>query len=271
MKQLEFRFMTSRMYDLANYVENGMHVWMSVLGANLLGLGSVTNQADFRGIYPLWNYKDDGWYSQQLYINEHTGCHTDSPAHRREGAKWTIDKVALNHFVAPCVIVNASHYGPEEGDWIFDMSMFRDWMSKNPNLKVNKGDIVCFSQNMVHKWALHNHGFHRDWVTTKFPGIGGDVAKYLVDKGVVGALTDVTSIDAAMTAQRGKGTDQENNVTHVTLFSNGIYVTENVGADLQQAANSKGLAFVMPCMNTNHGSGGHSRIWYFEGLDIPIE
>jgi len=152
----------------------------------------------------------------------------------------------LNHFVAPCLIVNASHYGPEEGDWIFDMSMFRDWMNKNPNLKVNKGDIVCFSQNMVHKWALHNHGFHRDWVTTKFPDIGGDVARYLVDKGAVGALTDVTSIDAAMTAQRGKGTDQENNVTHVTLFSNGIYVTENVGADLQQAANARSLAFVMP-------------------------
>jgi kynurenine formamidase len=272
MKQLEFRFMTSTMHDLANYLENGMHIWMSVLGANLLGVGgSVTNSGDFRGIYPLWNYKDDGWYSQQLFINEHTGTHTDSPAHRREGAKWTIDKIALKHFVAPCLIVNASHYGPEEGDWIFDMNMFKDWMSKNPSLKVNKGDIVCFSQDMVHKWALHNHGFHRDWVTTKFPGIGPDVAKYLKDKGVVGALTDVTSIDAAMTAQRGKGTGQENNITHVTLLGNGIYVTENVGGDLQQAANSKGLAFVMPCMNTKNGSGGHSRIWYFEGLDIPIE
>ena len=272
MKQLEFRFMTSTMHDLSNYVENGMHVWMSVLGANLLGVGgSVTNSGDFRGIYPLWNYKDDGWYSQQLFINEHTGTHTDAPAHRREGAKWTIDKIALNHFVAPCLIVNASHYGPEEGDWLFDMNMFQDWMSKHPGLTVNKGDIVCFSQDMVHKWALHNHGFHRDWVTTKFPGIGGDVAKYLKDKGIVGALTDVTSIDAAMTAQRGKGTGQENNVTHVTLLGNGIYVTENVGGDLQQAANSKGLAFVMVCMNTKNGSGGHSRIWYFEGLDIPIE
>ncbi len=57
----------------------------------------------------------------------------------------------------------------------------------------------------------------------------------------------------------------------MTLLGKGIYVTENVGGDLQQAANSKGLAFVMPCMNTKSGSGGHSRIWYFEGLDIPIE
>jgi kynurenine formamidase len=81
----------------------------------------------------------------------------------------------------------------------------------------------------------------------------------------------VTSIDAAMTCQRGKGTDQENNITHVTLLGKGIYITENVGGDLQQAANSKGFAFVMPCMNTKNGSGGHSRIWYFEGLNIPIE
>jgi kynurenine formamidase len=271
MKALEGKFMACPMHDLANYVENGMHIWMSVVGANLLGLGSVTNMANFRGIYPLWNYRDDGWYSQQLFINEHTGTHTDSPAHRREGAKWTIDKIALNHLVAPCLIVNASRYGPEEGDWIFDMNMFQDWMSKHSGLTVNKGDIVCFSQDMVHKWALHNHGFHRDWVTYHFPGIGGDVAKYLKDKGIVGALTDVTSIDAAMTCQRGKGTDQENNITHVTLLGNGIFITENVGGDLQQAADSKGLVFVMPCMNTKNGSGGHSRIWYFEGLDIPIE
>jgi kynurenine formamidase len=272
MVALEKKFMAAPMHDLANYVENGMHVWMGVLGANLLGVGgSVNNGADFRGIYPLWTYKDDGWYSQQLFINEHTGTHTDSPSHRKEGAKWTIDKVALDHFVAPCLIVNGSHYGPEEGDWMFDMNMFQDWMSKHPGLTVNQGDIVCFSQDMVHKWALHNHGFHRDWVTTKFPGIGPDVAKYLKDKGVVGALTDVTSIDAAMTAIYGKGNDVTNNPTHITLLGNGIYVTENVGGDLQQAANSKGMAFVMPCMNTKNGSGGHSRIWYFEGLDIPIE
>lgn len=271
MVALEKKFNAAPMYDLANFVENGMHVWESVLGANLLGLGSVAKAGDFRGIYPNMTYEKDGWYGQQLFFNEHTGTHTDAPAHRREGAKWTLDKIPLNHFVAPCVIVNASRYGAEEGDWILDMSMFQDWMDKHPDLTINKGDIVCFSQDMVHKWALHNHGMHRDWVTYTFPGIGGDVAKYLKDKGIVGALTDVTSIDAAMTAMRGKGTDVTNNPTHVTLLGNGIFVTENVGGQLQLAANSKGLAFVMPCMNTKAGSGGHSRIWYFEGLSIPIE
>jgi kynurenine formamidase len=97
------------------------------------------------------------------------------------------------------------------------------------------------------------------------------VAKYLKDKGVVGVLTDITSIDAAMTAMYGKGNDVQNNPTHVTLLGNYIIIGENLGCDLQQAANSKGLVFVMPCMNTKAGSGGHSRIWYFEGLDIPIE
>jgi kynurenine formamidase len=272
MKALEKKFMAAPMFDLANDLRNGMHIWMSVLGANLLGVdGSVTNAGDYRGIYPLWNYKEGGWYSQQLFINEHTGTHTDAPAHRREGAAITLDKVPLTHWVAPMVVVNASRYGPEEGDWEFDMGMFRDWMSKHPDLTINKGDIVCFSQDMAHKWALHNNGFHRDWVTTKFPGIKGDVAAFIRDKGVVGALTDVTSIDAAMNCQRGKGTNQENNITHVTLLGKGIYITENVGGDLQQAANSKGFAFVMPCMNTKGGSGGHSRIWYFEGLNIPIE
>jgi DNA-directed RNA polymerase III subunit RPC1 len=268
MKALEKQFMAVPMSDLANDIRNGMHVWMGILGSNQVGVGNLD---DFRGIYPWINYKDHGWYGQQIFCNEHTGTHTDAPAHRREGAKWTIDKVDLTHFVAPCVVVNASKYGPEEGNWDFSMGMFRDWMKKHPALTINKGDIVCFSQDMVHKWALHNNGIHRDWVTTQFPGIGGDVAEYLRDKGVVGALTDVTSIDPAMRCQRGKGNSQENNITHVTLLGNGIYVTENVGGDLQQAANSKGLAFVMPCMNTKNGSGGYSRIWYFEGLDIPIE
>ncbi|MDH7499183.1 MAG: cyclase family protein [candidate division NC10 bacterium] len=270
MKELEKKFMAAPMYDLANDLRNGMHIWCAVFGGNLI-TPPVPSLTDFRGIYPWINYQYDGWYGQQLYTNEHFGTHTDAPAHRREGAQWTLDKIPLKNHAAPCLVVNASRYGPEEGDWIFDMSMFKDWMSKHPNLTVNKGDIVCFSQDMVHKWALHNNGIHREWVTYHFPGIGGDVAAYLRDKGVVGVLTDVTSIDAAMTCQRGKGTDQENNITHVTLLGNGIYITENVGGDLQQAANSKGFAFVMPCMLTKAGSGGHSRIWYFEGLDIPIE
>ncbi|MFB0520555.1 MAG: cyclase family protein, partial [Desulfatiglandales bacterium] len=122
MKALENKFMAAPMYDLANYIENGMHIWMGVFGGNQVGLGNLN---DFRGIYPLWTYQYDGWYSQQIFCNEHTGTHTDSPAHRREGAKWTIDKIALNHFVAPCLVVNASGYGPEEGDWDFTMSMFK--------------------------------------------------------------------------------------------------------------------------------------------------
>jgi len=268
MVALEKKFMAVPMFDLANDLRNGMHIWTAVFGGNMVGVPSLN---DFRGIYPWINYQYDGWYGQQLYCNEHFGTHTDSPSHRREGAQWTIDKVPLQHWAAPCLIINASRYGPEEGDWIFNMAMFKDWMSKHPGLTVNKGDIVCFSQDMVHKWALHNNGFHRDWVTYTFPGVGGDVAKHLADKGIVGALSDVTSIDAAMTCQRGKGTDVENNITHVTLLGKGIYITENVGGDLQQAANSKGFAFVMPCINGKAGSGSHSRIWYFEGLDIPIE
>jgi kynurenine formamidase len=268
MKALDAKFMAVPMFDLANDIRNGMHIWMGIFGGNLIGVGNLN---DFRGIYPWISYNYDGWYGQQIFCNEHTGTHTDAPAHRREGAQWTLDKVPLTHWAAPCVIVNASRYGPEEGDWDFDMTMFKDWMGKHPDLTIDKGDIVCFSQDMVHKWALHNNGMHREWVTYQFPGIGGDVAAYLKDKGVVGALTDVTSIDAAMHCQRGKGTSQENNITHVTLLGNGIFITENVGGDLQQAANSKGMVFVMPCMNTKNGSGGHSRIWYFEGLNIPIE
>ena len=270
MKDLEKKIAACPMFDLANDLRNGMHIWSAVFGGNLI-TPPVPSLTDFRGIYPWIQYYDGGFYGEQLYTNEHFGTHTDSPSHRREGAQWTLDKVPMQHWAAPCLIVNAARYGPEEGDWIFDMNMFKDWMSKHPGLTVNKGDIVCFSQDMPHKWALHNWGFHRDWVTYKFPGIGGDVAKYLADKGIVGALSDVTSIDAAMTCMRGKGTDQENNVTHVTLLGKGIYITENVGGDLMQAANSKGFAFVMPCVQLKAGSGFHSRIWYFEGLDIPIE
>ncbi len=265
---LEKKIAAAPMYDLANDVRNGMHIWQGVFGGNLVGVGDLNN---FKGIYPWIAYYDGGFFGNQIFCNEHTGTHTDSPSHRREGAQWTLDKVPMQHWAAPCLVVNASRYGPEEGDWIFDMNMFQDWMMKHPNLTVKKGDIVCFSQDMVHKWALHNNGFHRDWVTYKFPGIGADVAKYVADKGIVGALTDVTSIDAAKVAIYGKGNDVENNPTHINLLGKGIYVTENVGGDLQQAANSKGFAFVMPCVQAKDGSGFHSRIWYFEGLNIPIE
>lgn len=258
---LDKRFRAARAWDLTNYIENGMHIWQGVFGGEYSGTG-ITTWIDYTTA--------GGFWGQKCRMNEHTGTHIDSASHRAEGSKWTIDKHAVSQFFGPSMVCDVSSYGPEEGDWILSLDNFKDYQSKHPKMgQLKKGDLPIFYLGWVDEWAEHVKGFNRDKCTYHFPGVGPDLAQYLVDVGVDGVGTDVTSIDAAKTAIYGKGTPAQNSPTHVILCGNGVWNCENMGAQLPMVLNTKGYVFFMTTPIIKGGSGGHTRVLYFEGLELP--
>jgi len=261
-EKLDKRFRASHMWDLTNYIENRMHIWQGVFGGEYAPTGITT-----------WiTYETaGGFWGQKVRLNEHTSTHIDSASHRIEGRQWTITDHPLSQFYGPSVIIDASSYGPEEGDWILSLRDFKDWQRKHPAIgKLKKGDLPIFYLGWVDEWAKHIKGYEREKCTYHFPGIGPDLAQYLVDVGVDGVGTDVTSIDAAKTAIYGKGRNAaENSPTHVILCGNGIWNCENMGYQLPTAINTTGYVFFMTMPYIKEGSGGSTRVFYFEGLELP--
>jgi kynurenine formamidase len=261
-EQLDARFRAAQMWDLTNYIQNEMHIWQGVFGGEYAPTGITT-----------WiNYDTSGgFWGQKCRLNEHTSTHIDSGSHRIEGKQWTITDHPVSQFYGPAVVIDASSYGPEDGDWILSEGNLKDWQKKHPAIgKLNKGDLPIFYLGWVDEWAKHIKGYEREKETFHFPGIGPDLAQYLVDVGVDGVGTDVTSIDAAMTAIYGKGRNAaENSPTHVILCSNGIWNCENMGYQLALASNSRGYVFFMTMPYIKGGSGGSTRTFYFEGLELP--
>lgn len=259
--KLDARFRAARMWDLTNNIENGMHVWQNVFGGEYSGTG-ITTWIDYE--------KAGGFWGQKVRMNEHTGTHIDSASHRIEGKKWTIDAHPISQFYGPSVVVDASSYGPSEGDWILTADHFKDWQGKHPEIgQLKKGDLPIFYLGWVDEWFMHVKGFEREKCTYHFPGVGPDLAQLLVDVGVDGVGTDVTSIDAAKTAIYGKGTAAQNSPTHVILCGNGVWNCENMGCQLPLVLNTRGYVFFMTMPYIKGGSGGSTRTYYFEGLELP--
>jgi len=260
--KLNRRFRASYMWDLTNYIQNDMHIWQGVFGGEYAPTG-ITNWINYETA--------GGFWGQKVKLNEHTSTHIDSAAHRIEGREMTITDHPVSQFYGPSVIIDASSYGPEDGDWILSLRDVKDWQKKHRAIgKIRKGDLPIFYLGWTDEWAKHIKGYEREKCTYHFPGIGPDLAQYLVDVGVDGVGTDVTSIDAAKTAIYGKGRNAaENSPTHVILCGNGVWNCENMGFQLPMAINTRGYVFFMTMPYIKEGSGGSTRVFYFEGLKLP--
>jgi len=127
--------------------------------------------------------KEDGYYSNMIFLVEHSGTHMDSPAHFIEGAP-TIDKLPLDKFIARGIALDFSDKGP--GGVVFE----RDVESELNRLGVEPG----------RGWyILFRFGWDRvkgeDWI--RYPVISDGVAEMLRSIGVEGIGMDTPSPDNA--------------------------------------------------------------------------
>lgn len=134
----------------------------------------------------------DGNYNCQLSLGDHCGTHVDAPVHFIEGGK-TIDEVDLHQLTGRGRCLNMSHLA-ENAD--ITREMIADWEADNGEILAK--DIVIFRTGYDEKWRCRPHqaAFLQNW-----PGLSGEGAHYLIEKGVTVFGTDAMSLDRFSNAE----------------------------------------------------------------------
>lgn len=155
----------------------------------------------------------DPCHHYQCVLNEHSGTHVDAPAHfmPRGGDTFvTIDQIPPDRFLFPCAVIPIR---PGPGGTVSPGDIHR-WETENGALRSGEG--VFFHTGWDARWATGREGraFLEDW-----PGLSGEAARDLVERGVRAVGTDCLSIDAACAPGMP---------AHHLLLENGVLIFENL-------------------------------------------
>jgi kynurenine formamidase len=191
-------------------------------------------------LYQSYEYGDPACH-YRITMGEHTGTHIDAPLHFvPEGeAHYDIASVPLDRLVGRAVTVEATDLGPDERLTADHVS---DWEAEHGAIEA--GDRVLVRFGWDERWGTGADGraFSEDW-----PGLSGEAAAYLTDRGVTMVGTDAFAIDAA----RAEGFP-----AHHELLGNETYILENL-ANLS-ALPPVSVLFTFP-LKVDGGSGSPIR------------
>lgn len=163
-----------------------------------------------------WPSLGDPAEMNQLVMGDHSGTHVDATSHFvSEGpARKHIDEIPLERFRGRALTM---HFGPFEGANEFvRRAEIEAW--ERENVAVEEGDIVLVDFQWASRWRSVPEGFDylEDW-----PGLHGDAAEHLRDRGVKAVGTDCISLDP------GDGGGGEL-ASHYTLLPAEILIFENL-------------------------------------------
>jgi kynurenine formamidase len=124
----------------------------------------------------------------QIILNEHNGTHADATLHYDREHGKSIDEMPPETFFGPCRVMHFAELG---NNGVVTADRIRAWEKEHG--AVERGDIVIL-----------NYGWHRLWkrmpdhlpYITDYPGLGGDGAELLRERGVKLVGCDTLSIDA---------------------------------------------------------------------------
>jgi kynurenine formamidase len=167
-----------------------------------------------RALYESYEYGDDALH-YGLTMSEHTGTHMDAPIHFiREGegpAHYGTDAIPLERLAGRAATIEATDLGA--GD-LLDVGRIEAWEAEHGSIEA--GDKVLIRYGWDRRWTTGPEGrrFLEDW-----PGLSGEAARYLVDKGVSLVGCDTLAIDATINTE---------NPAHYALLGNEVYIVENL-------------------------------------------
>jgi kynurenine formamidase len=136
-------------------------------------------------------YEADGAYARELEVPEHAGTHFDAPAHFAPGGA-RVDGVPIQSLVRPAVKLDVRPWVDGDAGAAVGADAIR-------LLEERDGAIEAGSAVLVHTgWDAHVADPARylgDPGSPSFPGLAGDAAELLVERGVVGIGIDTLSVD----------------------------------------------------------------------------
>ena len=148
-----------------------------------------------------------------LTISEHTGTHMDAPLHfiPEGSAHYGTDEIPLERLAGRAAAIQATDLGA--GD-LLGVEHVKNWETEHG--PIERKDRVLIRYGWDERWTTGREGrrFLEDW-----PGLSGEAAEYLVEKGVALVGCDTLAVDAA---------NAEENPAHHALLGNEVYVVENL-------------------------------------------
>jgi kynurenine formamidase len=196
-----------------------------------------------------------GWFysSYNLELSEHGGTHLDAPIHFAAG-KQTTDQIPLDRLIGPAAVIDVSAASAADPDYRFTVADVEKWERQHGRLP--DGAILLFRTGFSKRWpnaaAYLGTAERGPEAVAKlhFPGLSGELARFLVDRRKVAAVgVDTASLD------HGQSKDF---IAHRILLGANIPGFENV-ANLDQLPPTGAMVVALP-IKIRGGSGGPLRI-----------
>jgi len=154
----------------------------------------------------------------------HTGTHLETSRHYLH-AGWFLHQVPLDRFFGEGPVLGIRK-GPKEDITPRDL--------ETAGLEIRQGDLVAINTGWFHHYTTPKEDWDRaKYYFTHNPGLNGESAAWLAERGVHTVLIDTPAIDAAPHMPIG---DRQ---AHMTLFKHDIPVVENLGQDLDRVTGKR--------------------------------
>lgn len=161
---------------------------------------------------------ENGYYSNRLTLNEHTGTHMDAPAHFHADG-MTAESIPVEQLIAPLVVIDISTRAASDPDAQLTPDDILAWETANGMLPA--GAFIAMYSGWESRLSDPDSFINVDASGVQhYPGIHPDAAMFLVgERNVVGVGVDTTSQDFGASTDFG---------THITILGAGKYGVENV-------------------------------------------
>jgi kynurenine formamidase len=190
----------------------------------------------------------DGFFANEITLDEHTGTHMDAPMHFIAGGD-TADRIAPDRLVAPLAVISIEARAQRDPDTLVTVDDLLAWEKRHGRLP--RGAFVAMYSGWDARIGDADRFLNQDKKGGMHaPGFSEEAARFLVqDRDIVGAGVDTLSLDAAAA---------EKFVAHLALLGAGKYGVELM-ANLGTVPPS-GATIVVGGPKHERASGGPARV-----------
>ena len=188
-----------RWVDLSHALEDGIPAW-------------PTHARFGQTLYESYEFGDVARH-YGLTLGEHTGTHVDAPSHfiQSSPTHYGVDEVPLYRLACRAATIDVADIG---SDGLLGADRIRAWEAEHGRIEVGDGVLIRYGWD--ERWGTGPAGrrFLDNW-----PGLSGEAAKYLVEKGVSLVGCDTMSVDAKASGE---------SPAHYALLGSEVYIVENL-------------------------------------------
>jgi len=200
-------------------------------------------------IKPKFAIAKDGFFTNEITFDEHTGTHMDSPAHFVQSGT-TADRLPADKFIAPLAVINIESRASKNADAVVTVDDVVAWEKQHGPLPA--GAFVAMYSGWGGRIANADRFLNKDAKGTMHaPGFSEDVAKFLTkERDIVGVGVDTLSLDIAAASKF---------VAHLAFLGAAKYGVELI-ANLNTVPPS-GATIVVGGPKWEGASGGPCRVY----------